>query len=275
MKNQILSIFSAIIAFGSAMTSCGGVEEYDRFIPTKPVEVARTVLIEDFTGQNCVNCPAAHEVLDRLAAQYPENIIPVSIHAGHFSVKTELTKYPDFIGLAQPEGDAMAARWGITAYPTGVVNRTGGTLEADAWADAVRRQLSEPSRLGVEVEADILPDAPGEIAVSVTLDPQENVSGTLHVWVVESGITAYQLSNGQGLIPDYIHDNVYRCAVDGVDGTPVSLTMREPQTLTYSQAVRNTATERWDTSNLSVVAFVETESEGVLQAAAARVALNN
>jgi len=275
MKNKLLSIFTAIAALGAAVTSCGGVEDYDRFIPTQPVEVARTVLIEDFTGQNCVNCPAAHEVLDRLVAQYPENIIPVSIHAGHFSVKAELTKYPDFIGLAQPEGDAMAGRWGISAYPSGVINRTGGALEADAWADAVRRQLSEPSHLGVEVEADILPSEPGKIAVSVKLDPQENISGTLHVWVVESGIVAYQLSNGQGLISDYIHDNVYRCAVDGVDGTPVSLTMREPQTLTFSQAVRDTATERWNTANLSIVAFVETESDGVLQAAVAKVALNN
>lgn len=267
MNKTLLALCSASLI----LASCGGVDDYDRFVPTTPVEVARTVLIEDFTGQNCVNCPAAHEVLDQLVAQYPSNVIPVSIHAGHFAVKVERTRYPDYIGLAQPEGDAMASRWGITAYPSGVVNRTGGALEADSWAEAVRRQLATPSHLGLSVEASIPSSDPSEIDIAVILDPQENVDGTLHVWVVESGIVAFQLSNGQGRIPDYVHNNVYRCAVDGMDGTPVTLTMREPQTLTFTQTVRETETERWDTSNLSIVAFVETPSDGVLQAGIAKV----
>lgn len=271
MKKTLLALYTATLALGASLAACGGVDDYDRFVPTTPVEVARTVLIEDFTGQNCVNCPAAHEVLDQLVAQYPDNVIPVSIHAGHFAVKVERTRYPDYIGLAQPEGDDMAGRWGITAYPSGVVNRTGGALEADSWAEAVRRQLATPSHLGVGVQASLSTSDPSEIAITVTLDPQENAEGTLHVWVVESGIVAFQLANGQGRIPDYVHDNVYRCSVDGIDGTPVTLTMREPQTLSFTQAVRQTETERWDTSHLSIVAFVETHSEGVLQAAITRV----
>ncbi|MDE5749466.1 MAG: Omp28 family outer membrane lipoprotein [Duncaniella sp.] len=271
MNRTLLALFTATLALGASLSSCDGVDDYDRFVPTTPVEVARTVLIEDFTGQNCVNCPAAHEVLEQLVAQYPTAVIPVSIHAGHFAVKVDRTRYPDYIGLAQPEGDDMAARWGITAYPSGVVNRTGPALEADSWAEAVRRQLATPSHLGVAVEAALNPSDPSEISISVTLDPQENVDGTLHVWVVESGIVAFQLSNGQGRIPDYVHDNVYRCSVDGIDGTPVTLTMREPQTIRFVQTVRQTEIERWDTSRLSIVAFVETPTEGVLQAAITKV----
>ncbi len=52
----------AVVAVAAAaLTSCDNVAEDDRFIKLPPIEADRAVLIEDFTGQNCLNCPVAHE----------------------------------------------------------------------------------------------------------------------------------------------------------------------------------------------------------------------
>jgi thiol-disulfide isomerase/thioredoxin len=261
MKQLLFSLFALI-----ALCGCSGVDSDDRFIPVEGITPERTILIEDFTGQNCVNCPGAHEVLDQLVAQYPDNIIPVSIHAGHFGVAVERTRYPDYVGLMQPEGDGMASRWGITAFPMGVINRTGEALEVDAWATAVRDQLAIPSNLDIELTAAL--DG-GNISITAILKPQADIKGTLHVWVIESGIVAFQRDTNTR-IPDYVHNNVYRCSVNGIEGQGVDLTAHVHETVTMTQAVRDTETEKWNTANLDIVAFLETSS-GVLQAAKAHV----
>lgn len=108
-----------------------------------------------------------------------------------------------------------------------------------------------------------------EIAITAILKPQADIKATLHVWVIESGIVAFQRDTNSR-IPDYVHNNVYRCSVNGIDGQGVDLTAHVYNTVTLRQAVRNTETEKWNTANLDIVAFLETSS-GVLQAAKTHV----
>lgn len=257
-------IFFSLVTVAT-LTACSGIDADDRFIEVPGIVPERTVLIEDYTGQNCVNCPAAHEVLEQLQAQYPDNVIPVSIHAGHFGVSVDRTVYPDYVGLMQPEGDKMADRWNITGYPMGVINRSS-LLEVDAWAEAVRAQLATPSHVGIDLDASI---SGSDINISATFTPSADITATLHVWIVESGIIAFQRDLSTR-IPDYRHDNVYRCAVNGFEGEQLNLSAHLHHTATFSQTVRDSSTERWNTDNLSVVAFLETP-QGVLQAAIAKV----
>ena len=55
LKNIMLGAMSAIITLAAA--SCSNIDEDERLIYVKPADVGRAVLIEDFTGQKCVNCP--------------------------------------------------------------------------------------------------------------------------------------------------------------------------------------------------------------------------
>ena len=66
--------------------ACDYIDEDDRFIYVEPANVAKRVLIEDFTGQRCVNCPSATETIKQLQDTYgKENVIAVAIHSGPFS----------------------------------------------------------------------------------------------------------------------------------------------------------------------------------------------
>ena len=45
----------------------------------------KKVLIEDFTGFKCANCPDASSELHKIEEIYPDKVIGIAIHAGSFA----------------------------------------------------------------------------------------------------------------------------------------------------------------------------------------------
>lgn len=263
-KHTILAL-STIVA--SIFCACDDIDEADRYIEADQVEAVRTVLIEDFTGQNCVNCPSAHATIDQLVEQYGDAVIPVSIHAGGFGIPVSNKRYT---GLMQPEGDTYNDAWGINEWPKGVVNRRGGAKNHDQWAQAVREELALPATIAIEAKASCDGD---NIEINVELIPTVSVEAMLQVWILEDGIIARQEDAELGRINDYVHNHVYRASVNGVGGESVSLTDNILDNFSYTYGVRNTDTEKWVPENLSVVAFVY-NSTGVLQATHCKVTVD-
>ena len=66
-KMKMKNIFSLAVIALAALSSCSNIAEDERFIPGEMVGGGgKNILIEDFTGQNCVNCPLAMEELEKL-----------------------------------------------------------------------------------------------------------------------------------------------------------------------------------------------------------------
>ena len=92
-----------------AMVSCSDIDENDRFTYVRPANVSRAVLIEDFTGQLCVNCPNANDAIHQLQEQYGDsNVIAVGIHSGPRGFKGNSR----FVGLATTLGDEYYTHFG-------------------------------------------------------------------------------------------------------------------------------------------------------------------
>lgn len=91
---------AAGMLLGGVLSSCSDLDEQDRFVYIKPADAARKVLIEDFTGQKCVNCPKATDEIHVLQETYGEdNIIAVGIHsASRFCRQQEVCRPPDRSG---------------------------------------------------------------------------------------------------------------------------------------------------------------------------------
>ena len=134
-----------------------------------------------------------------------------------------------------------------------------------------REELQVPAELDIDLSATISADEPGKIAVECILRPDANMQGTLQLWVLEDGIVARQLDKDGNLIPDYVHNHVYRAAVNGVDGENVTLQANTHKTLAYTVGIRNTDKEAWVPENLSIVAFLRQADGGVAQAAKCHV----
>ena len=242
------------------LIACGDyIAEEDRYIELPAIESKRNILIEDFTGQFCSNCPDAHLVISDLQHQYKGNVIPVAIHAGHFGIAEGSN--PNFLGLMLPEGNTYAAHWGVEAYPAGVINRTSGVLKHTEWAAYVRQALAEEPAAAINVTGSFSPDST-RLYINTEVEAALSVNAKLQLWITESRITALQQKGGS-LVADYQHHHVYRTSVNGLWGEELYLEAGGVSTLTHEVEVR----ENWEPENLSIVAFLYNDTDGVLQAA--------
>lgn len=253
-----LKLICAAMAAGAVLSACNDINEDDRFIELPAVEAKRVVLLEEFTGQKCVNCPDAHAVIEGLLEQYPDNLISVSIHGGSDLNAIGEEQMPKY-GLRNSEGAAYTDSYKISSFPAGVVNRRSGVMTSDQWSTAIRNEISKPTQVEMEMTAGLSADGK-KVAVYVDIEPYENIDGYLQLWVVESGIVSMQLTK-TGMKTDYVHNHVFRGTVNGQDGERVRLTTREPRHITAEVDVR----DNWNTSNLAIVGFVY-DSNGVIQA---------
>ena len=147
------------------LASCSHIDEADRLIYVAPADVNRAVLIEDFTGQRCVNCPAATVEIEKLQEQYGrENVIAVGIHSGPFGHRTTMSS--PRMPLTTETGDAYYRHWGVESQPGTMVNRTGGIIyDPSQYAAAVHAALQKPTPLTLHIST--VTTADGQLTVTI------------------------------------------------------------------------------------------------------------
>lgn len=255
MKNRLYIIIGVLCGLFAA---CDNIAEDDRLIYEKPPVVSRAVLIEDFTGQRCVNCPMAADEIHRLQEEYGEDaVIAVGIHGGPMAVMPNPAR-PNVIGLATETGDNYNTYWKIEQWPMGMVNR-GTVSPYSDWGSLVRTELQKTAPVDITVSPVVLP--PGSASLIVNVEGHDgNVAGKLQVWIIEDDITATQLMPDGTANQAYVHQHVFRAAVNGEWGEDISVKEGESVSKYYDVALQ----DDWNFYNLSAVAFVYND-QGVLQ----------
>lgn len=259
--NRLLTAF--LLAVAAFAVSCSNVSEDERLIYVAPPMVSKAVLIEDFTGQRCINCPDAADEIEKMQEEYgKENVIAVSVHSGPLAVysNTRIT------GLRTQLGDDYYDHWNIEAQPAGLINRKGGVMALDKWRAAVHRELQEQTilTLALSAEADTLQH---KAEVSVSAIAGERFVGKLQLWIVEDSIVAPQMMPDGTMNMSYVHHGVLRAAVNGEWGTDVDWDGEQAAAFTFDLDAG------WNTDRLSVVAFVY-DDNGVKQVTATRLVKN-
>lgn len=241
--------------------SCNEINIDERYRELPAPEIKTCVLVEDFTGQNCVNCPEAHKVLEQLVEQYGEAVIPVSIHAGNFAIPIDYKRYQ---GLMQPEAQAYNDLFSIQEYPKGIINHTGAPLNYSEWPAVVRTALERDAKASIDLKASVNADSTA-ITISAGILPYVDGAAKFQLWVLEDGIVARQKDMSGATINDYVHNHVYRCSPNGVGGQPVTLEANIGQSVECQQEVRRLSNETWKLNEISIVAFLYNDN-GVIQA---------
>ena len=250
----ILSLL-AIIVLGT-MCACDNVDDNDRLIYVKPATVERAVLIEDFTGQRCVNCPNATNLIYELTEQYGHDaVIAVGIHSGPFSRSPRNTRYE----LGTDEGDEYYSHWQLDRQPIGMVNRRK-VSDFTEWATQVYNEIQGNVSVSIEVVTNLDPESRKLDITTSMMALDGTVTGKLQLWIIEDGIVAFQYLPDNTIDREYIHNHVLRCAVNGTWGQDVNITEGNTSSLT-SQI---TLADEWNMDNIAVVAFVYNDT-GVLQ----------
>jgi hypothetical protein len=229
-------------------------------------ELQQQVLLEEFTGIKCGQCPAATQKARELAALYPGRVHMIALHAGSFAVPRAPYK-KDF---RTPEGDELLNVFasGTAGFPFAMVNRTklNGVfiLGVDGWAAAIDEVLRRKPGMGIKLQAGQLQaDSTMQIIADLDYRKEGNENQHLAVYIVEDSIVYNQKDYrrvNQGFTDDldtsYVHMHMLRGSVGrfGTWGEPLGI-------ISAGQKVRKIYTvdfrgRGWKKHNCSIIAFV-------------------
>jgi len=257
MKKGTLKYAKALVALtmvGSAMLcSCSKIDENERLIYVEPAAVNRAVLIEDFTGQKCVNCPNAATAIHEMQEVYGEDkVIAVAIHSGPFGLAS---------GLMTELGTTYWNQWfsDTQGQPVVKINRGEGNDNISSWAGIVATELTKQTDVELVLVTDWKKDT-RELTIDVSALGKVGVNEKLQLWLVEDGIVAAQKLPDGTTDKKYVHNHVLREAINGDWGE--SITYGESA---VSKQYTITLSDKYDAENCSVVAFTYGDN-GVSQA---------
>jgi len=263
-SNNIIALFAFVI-IGFSLTSCDKVEAPYKEKIVKP-NTEKKVLLEDFTGHKCVNCPAAHDLAHDLTDAYGEdNLIVVAIHAGFFATPSNGGFEYDFRTEA---GNEYATFYGVQAYPSGMVDQVNVSgnylLDKDQWGAKVAQQFEEIPQIGIGITTNLNGNnLSGEIKMDFLTDINQATS--LQIWITEDSIVKPQIIPG-GEDEAYVHMHVLRAAINGTWGEELpsaNYSAETSETLSFSNYQLG---DDWVPKNLSLVALVyDNETKKVIQ----------
>ena len=210
-----------MIAMAAVMLFAMGCDKIDN--PHKPYTPSggnKTVLIKDFTGARCVNCPAAAATAHELQHQLGEDrVFVMSVHAGYLA--QPIGKFPDF---TTPEGTVWYND--NSANPLFSVDHValteGNTLNESQLDTPVSDALAEPQLFDI-----VINNTYNELTRSLSVENRFNPTGDgqgeyyATVCLLEDSIVGRQVIPG-GVDTAYVFRNVFRGTLNGADGELVS-----------------------------------------------------
>lgn len=275
MKKYILIIFSFIVALSSCDVIKGPYDE-DLNLPEANGPV-KNILLEDYTGHQCGNCPCAAKEAINLANLYKGRVIVVATHVGFFARTNTTGKFTyDFKTQTGNELDAFF-QVDAVGLPRGLINRkeygSSLILNPSAWVSAVDSLLdtdgdSEVDTLKpvVDIEIDQTYNSNSRtVTADINLEYLESGNSNHHVvlYVVEDSIKNWQLfypvcspTNANYETDDYYHRHVLRGSVNGTWGEQVSASTNIPVGTKITKTYTKVLDPSWNDKHIYLVAFV-------------------
>ena len=226
-----------------------------------PEEKVRKVLLEEFTGHTCVNCPEATKLAADLKQVYGEQLILISTHAGDLSVPSGPPFEADY---RTQVGTDIFNEYSPLGVPTGLVNRVnfdGSTvLFKDSWEPAIQELLAIPAVAYLEVET-TYNDVTRKLDMTVNTEILDDIDANcnISILIIESGIISAQKNDLASIGPtpvweDYEHTHMLRGSVNGTWG---DFLVTDPSAGdTFESEFSFTLNANWDAENVSVVAIL-------------------
>ncbi len=287
-----INLFFAIAIFSGFFASCDYVEfpypeqtaqpaSCDTAVFVSDTNTQRNVLLEDFTGHRCPNCPfAAYTALNykNTLASQGKNLIVVAIHttdlAEPLTSGTEfLTEFrteagDNFGTLTNSYSEYFGGATGFSYVPIGLVDRTvyntSNLVDVGDWTAAVDDRFLAP--IGANIQMSVNYDqAFDKACLYVETEFLQNLSGdyNLVIYIVEDSIVDWQINGPAGdpnyplntNVENYIHRHVLRGTVSGTWGTQIAVggvSIGETNITGFNVDLN----PDWDPNHISFVAYV-------------------
>jgi len=283
MKKVLITICCATLVFA-------GCKEHDTPIIFSAPAVAGTyklasapgtqphnVLVEEFTGQSCPNCPAAHAQLDAIAAQ-PENTGRINIVSLYFTGGPQTVPPTNFkYDLRDSFATTLSGSvlyGGISALPSAGIDRTpyqgNLVLQGSAlWSSAIATQESIIDSVNLSLSSSYN-STTGVATITDTVTYTQNVATqqNVSIYIVEDSLIDIQEDNtaASGFDNNYLFLDVFRAMVATPylgDGVLDSMAVKPAGQVYWRKYTFATAgTKIVNTANCRVIAFISNSNTG-------------
>ena len=239
---------------------------------TSNTNTFQNILLEDYTGHTCTNCPAAAVIAKGLEDANPGRVFIASIHAS-IGNSFQTISPPEFTAdYTTEEGDRYVNE--IPSFfgnPSGTINRQGGGLGntiwflSSAWTNTTNSSLGGGSlKANLQVQTNYYPQTRGlfihtECEFLTTLADEY----ALVIYLVrESVVSPQKLANGT-TEEEYHHHNILSDVINGTWGNTIS---SAPVTgeKTYNdfaiQLPDSVNDSTYNTDNLSLITYIYNKS---------------
>lgn len=192
----------------------------------------RNVLIEDYTGHQCIFCPAAADAAHQLELDNPGRVFISTIHtgaSGQMEAFQEVTPPTFLIDFTNPEGFAIGKKFGFdwpgspfVGNPFGSVSRADHgngypVLTAGSWSSATNAMITaNDNKVNIQAVSNYYPSTRGlflhaEVdVVDASLTNQLNIV----VHLLEDTLVAPQ-KYPSSTDYNYVHRDIFRGSIDG------------------------------------------------------------
>ncbi len=172
-----------------------------RTITNVAFSTTKRVVLEEYAGTSCGNCPLGMLAMERLQKELPNNFIPICVRTyGSDIYGSGLESYSQFLGLDAVGAPSANINRTYVAYPA-TQNSTGKYVfnapegsSSGLWSDYVHSELDTPAIADIEISAAVNYDTEQiDVPVSVTyaLD-KDDVNVSVFFVVTENGLLADQ-----------------------------------------------------------------------------------
>lgn len=238
----------------TAVAQTTGAESFS--VTTEPT--AKNILLEEYTGIHCGYCPQGHALAATLHQATPRAFI-VAIHAGGFASPGR--DEPDF---RTEDGTALNNAFGISSYPSGMVNRytpEGGTpqlMGRSEWIPFAKTEAAATATVNLLAESTYDGDT-RRLTVHVegyfTAEEQPEEQELCVAWT-QDNITGPQ--NGANMGDSYVHQHMLRGFITPVWGDALEAPAKgkyfaRDYTVTLPEDINGVSVKAED---VNVVAFV-------------------
>lgn len=232
--------------------------------------VVKNVLLEDFTGHTCVNCPTAAVIAHNLKHLYGERLVVMAVHAGYFADPHPGSAFDN--DYRTPAGNEWNNWFGLQNYPSGLIDRIPNSpgdyiVVKDKWGVKVADEMQKEAEAKITLSTSF---SSGMVSIDVTTEFLKSMSGTysLFVGITEDSIVSAQKNENPEvgdtpIINDYVFMHMFRGAVNGTWGENIFGDAVEVGKQ-YTKSYQYTLTGNPDNSH--VVAYVyDNDTKSVIQ----------
>ena len=252
-----------VIILTSGILLLGCRENQPTYELVGPVDTERVVLVEEFSGARCPNCPQGTQELENLKSIYGVGVVIVSIHAGDFAFKYDDSRF-DFTTAG---GDDIFQLLGAPiGYPSAVINRVVPAGQnsfqtfSSKWASVIDDEVNKEQTVSISAEHSYDRDA-RDLSIDITTTSFVDIpmSTYLTVLLKEDGIVDPQADRTAetGIVSDYVHKDVLRTVLSDFRGDLLAdrLIAFTPEVMTYTYTLP-TQDGWWNDEQIQIVAFV-------------------